>query len=626
VAGYREFHVEKIYESPDVSRFLDQANETYAQGVSNLFNTLNTQMLAKQKQANDFKYELKGKRESDQKILTEYAKGVFEQGYNEIKGGKGVSMDTKKKMADGTSWAELSEIQFQEADGLQKEIFARETKDPFYNSRPALTGLKLAYEGENGEKNIFNTDLKSFSKEIDKVTTDPETSTFKNFEYRQHYVKSFKDKTVEKSSKNPNFASSKYNQAVFWDDEKGVPGVTDQHAIDYIKSRPEVDSYFNAAVNDQLDAEVKSMKASNDPRISWMNGLSDEAIKNELIMHPEKNLVNKTDFGARKRQLAKDDLKMADRVNTKVSTEVIAPKDARNPDGTLDTVAHNTTFISDTFTTNPSNLNTAVTGVAGPGGNLMTKKGVNPGKPIVTDLSSTSAFNLNEGKATKRGNGKFNVTGYQLNAYDVSGKLVPIAGNSTLDLVSKINSMKPEDFKNLAPEMKISIKGYALDESKMLGDIEKQKEKLHEEIYEAEQNDDMDKVDRLNERLSKLDDLRNYFNNPNAYNEDIVYQAMSSGIKQIRVDQLIQANPADLDRMNALTGLELKNENKWSEEMKVVQDAYRKKYQEATGSAASGASVKSDGSDLKNWSQDLTYDVGGKIYYFDKAAKAWKKK
>jgi hypothetical protein len=588
VAGYREFHVEKIYDAPDVSRFLDQANETYAQGVSNLFNSLNQQRVARQKQADDFKYELKGKRESDQKILTEYSKSVFDQGYNEIKSGKGISMDTKKKMSEGTSWAELSEIQYNEAQNLQKEIFARETKDPFYNSRPALHGLRLAYEGENGEKNLFNTDLKAFSKEIDKVTTDPNTSTFKNFDYRQHYVKSFKDKLVEVSSKNENFAKSKFNQAVFWDDEKGVPGVTDQHAIDYLKSRGEVDSYFTAMVDDQLSKEIKSMRASNDPRVAWMKDMSDEQVRNQLITNPEKNIIDKTEYGARKRKLAKEDLKMADRINSKVSIESIPPKEAKNPDGTNDAIAHSTTFLSDTFKTDPSNLNTNVTGVAGPGGNLMTKKGVNPGKPLVTDLSSSSAFNLGEGKPTKRGNGKFNVTGYQLNVYDINNNLVPIAANSTLDLVSKINAMKPEDFKNLSPEMKISIKGFALDESKMLGDIEKQKEKLHEEMYDAEQDGDEDKVNRLTERIKKLDDLRGYFNNPSAYNEDIVYQAMASGIKQIRVDQLIQANPADLDRMNSLTGLNLKDESKWGEEMKVVQDAYRKKYQEAMGSSFGG--------------------------------------
>jgi hypothetical protein len=584
--AYRDFYQPIEYAVAD--------SDYLKEGVAGLYAALNTKRTQQQQAAKDFKYELKGKSESDQKLLTEYAKSVFDQGYNELLKGRGVSADTKQKMMQGNSYAEMSEIQYQEADKLQKEILARETKDPYYNSAPALKGLRLAYEGESGEKNFLNRDLKSFAKTIDRVSTNPNESTFNNFKFRSDYVKAFKDKVVETSSKNPNVARSKYNQAVFWDEEKNTPGVTDQHAIDYLKSDGRVDQYFSAAVDDQLREEIKRMKASGDPRVAWMSGgnaanltgkkqswLPEEEIMAKLISDPTKNIINSKAYGERKRELAKQDLTLADRVNSKVSVEYMEPKETKNPDGTFDTIAHGSTFLTDTFKTPTGSLDITPSVVAGPGGNIMTKKGTNPGKPITTDLSTDKAFSLTEGRMQSRVNGKFNVTGYQLALTDLSNNIVPLSANSLLELTTKIQNMKPEDFKNLAPSMKVAIKGYSIDESKMLGDISRQTEKLNDDIATAEEEGDDDKVDRLKARLDNLNQLRGMYNTPNAMDDDIVNSALAAGVRQIRIDQLLPGNNADLDRINSLTGLNLKDESKWSDDMKLVQKMYRQKYLEA---------------------------------------------
>lgn len=49
--------------------------------------------------------------------------------------------------------------------------------------------------------------------------------------------------------------------------------------------------------------------------------------------------------------------------------------------------------------------------------------------------------------------------------------------------------------------------------------------------------------------------------------------------------------------------------------------------QQATKPAATETKrIKSDGSDLNNWSTSNEYEVGGKIYYYDKSTKQWQKK
>src|SRR5690606_17321888 len=90
-------------------------------------------------------------------------------------------------------------------------------------------------------------------------------------------------------------------------------------------------------------------------------------------------------------------------------------------------------------------------------------------------------------------------------------------------------------------------------------------------------------------RIAQLASLRNSFNLPDVYDEDIINAASSAGIKpqSIRVDQLLLADKSDLDKIRTITdGLDLTDQKNWSPDMKAVNDAYKARFNAAQLSRA----------------------------------------
>jgi hypothetical protein len=217
--------------------------------------------------------------------------------------------------------------------------------------------------------------------------------------------------------------------------------------------------------------------------------------------------------------------------------------------------------------------------VAGPGGILMIKKGVTAGKPITIEADSQRAFDLRSGKNASRSRGKFNLTGYQLQAYDKDDNLFQIQGNNPDELIASINNLPDKAFTNLQPDLKVALNGYSLNDSKMLGDIATKSFDLAEQIGDEK---DPEKKAELEYQLTELNRLKQSFNLPGMYDEDIIQSAQKNGIKQVRQDQLLMANKSDIDKVKTITGgLDLSNQTQWSPEMKAVNDAYKKRYNEA---------------------------------------------
>src|SRR5690606_37060238 len=197
------------------------------------------------------------------------------------------------------------------------------------------------------------------------------------------------------------------------------------------------------------------------------------------------NILNKTENGVRQIELAKKELAEADRVNSKVNKQYKGDGTSSGPVKN-DAIGHSDTFYNQTIGVAGPGGST----LSGPGGVLMTKKGVNPGKPIVIYADSRTAYNMRSGKNLDRSRGKFNITGYQLQPYTTNGDVYPISANSTEELIEKINSLPDDAFQNLSPEMKIGIQGYAIDQAKMLGDIATKSEDLSNKLGDAIENGD----------------------------------------------------------------------------------------------------------------------------------------
>jgi len=577
--AYREFHYEKQYAAPDASQFMDHTT----QAVAHLFDSVRRSREERIKSTNQFEYDLSnGAFDNDQKILTEYAKNVVNAGKNEIYHTGKISNDTASKMAQGKSLQQLSKIQMEKTKNLQSEILSRDAKDPYYDSSLDMNRLKVAVNGEDNNVNMFDRSdrLVMFEKQLGGI------DSFKYNNYKADFVKASGQRYREQTTGNPNATKTRYDQATFWDDSTGKPGVTDKHAIDYINSDPQgrVDQYFNKKVNNQLDDEIKKMKSSGDSRVAWMKGKSDAEIKNELINDPSKNIINSQDYGVRKRNLAKADLQEADRINTKVSVDYKADK---NPNASLyknDNIAHGYSFNNSKSVGAEPGKAPAAFDNPGPGGVLFQKNG----KPITFSSTTPIRTDINTGRTnrSKIGSVPFNLTGYQLQAFNTNGYPVLLHGTDTQSMIDYINNMPLDYFDpngkfKLQPELKVALQGYTVNQAHILNAANNNEQEIQSRISAAANANDQDKVAIEEENLEKLRTLKKLIGS-GVDDQELALAASRAGINGVQVNELVQASDQDLSNINAITqGLNLKDKSKWNDDMLRIDQAYRNRYQQA---------------------------------------------
>lgn len=575
--AYREFRQEKTYEEPDYSPIYH--------GITNLFQALNTNKLQREKSADQFKFDIGNRKfaNDDALIKTQAFNAINMIKHDYLNQGR-PTPQSELALQGAKEAAAQSDIQFQQTEDIVKRI---DKKDEFFDKQNAEKILKKATHGEDNEVNYLTRQdrLNEADKAID---SDP--TLFKIPEYTAHYINLFKEKEKIRSTGNPNVKATTSSSGVFVNPVTGKPEVTDQHSIDFLKSRPEVQKYIEHDVDGQLDNEIKQMKANGeDSRTSWMKGLSNAEIKSELINDPSKNLINKQDFGERVRDEGKNWLSKMAKTTEKVDIEY--KKDLSKTGGLYnnDAIAHGYTFHNEEVGTEgtPDDVAGAfrMSKNAAPGGYLMISKGANVGKPITFDASSSNVFNVNSGTTTKaRGSAQFNLTGYQIQAYDKAGKPYIIEATNPKELLNKIKTIPVEDFKSLEPQMSVALKGYSLDRAKMLGDTRTKMYDLNQQLAQAKSDNDLEKIANITNRLDELKEFKQELNTEgdDYTQDDILNAAAKNGITSIRSDQLIKADKSDVDRVNGITeGLNLWNESKWSPEMKEVADAYKKRAQEA---------------------------------------------
>ena len=588
--AYREFHYEKTYAKPNLDHFL----EASTQAVSNLFQTLAQQHNQKQKNADQFNYDLNnGKFENDQKILSEYAGNVVNRGKEEIAKNGRTSNDTAGMMSQGKTWQQMSQLQFEKAKNLQAEILARDTKDPYYDGQVDLGKIKEATNGKDNEVNFMTRGDRLAEAEKNLGGVD----AFKYANYRADYVKKIGEQSKEKSTGNPNVTKSQYDQSTFWL-PSGKPGVSDDHAIDYIKSDPQgrVDAYFDKRVNDQLDSEIEKMKASGDTRNEWMKGMKKEDIKNELINNPDKNTINNKEFGVRKRDLAKEDLGEANRINSKVSVEY---KAAKNDSGGLyknENIVHSYAFNNDKMMSpTMSGDGKTITAVAdagpnfnpGPGGVLFQKDG----KPLQFSSMNPVSTDLNTGKTNKSkiGSRQFNLTSYQLQAFNNEGYPFTIQGKDPDEMIANISKIPLDHFDpngsyRLSPEMNIALKGYSVNPANILNAANNQEIDINAKIATAQNENDDNEVSVQEKNLEKIQVLKSMIQS-GADDQEMALAASRAGIKGIQTNELIKATDTDLGTLKAVTqGLDLKNPDYWNDGMRRVHEAYKARAAQASSS------------------------------------------
>lgn len=576
--AYREFY--KGIDTPEIDY------SPIERGITGLFQSLAAQQKAKTNASNQFNYDLdQGAFENDTKILNELAKNVTERARTELKSTGKTTLETEKLMKDGLSYQQTSKNQLERTKALRQNINDRATKDPYYNPEVDISLIQEATHGKDNDKD-FRTRGEALA-EAEKRVGGVDSFMFNK--YRADYVKGIGAQSKEKTTGTPNAKNSIYNQATFWDEKTGAPGVTDNAAVSFLESDRRVTQYYDSKMNKVLDEEIKRMKSSGDERVSWMKGKSDEEIKNELINDPTKNLVNQNDFGVRIREAAKSDLKEADRINSKVMVDYSGDKN-----------------LSKGGWSNPNILKTdAINGFAqsgrqvgsgedkvftgyGPGGRITQKSG----RPITLNTTNPVRSDITKGVTTRNntGNLSLNMTGYQLMPVKKGFAPFVLQSNSIDGMIDEINKMPNEYFDpngkvGLQPNLKIGLNGYTLNEANVLNDVNDKMFDIADQIRVANETQDTDKIASLENLQYSLNEIKSMVAEGNYDERDLLFAANKAGIRKVKEDWVIPADNSDMANIRNITGgLDLNDKKSWSPDMRLLDDAYTKKYQQAQAS------------------------------------------
>ena len=574
--AYREFY------KPIEAQPIDYS--PLERGLTNFFSAISQGYNKRKSLSDQYNYSLDyGQFQNDNNFNTEYAKYVTQLGKRDYKTSGTPSADLLNAERQGKQYVADQKAQYERFKKLNDQIDKRGTEDKYYDPNFDKRSLEVAAFGEDGEVNFFSRGER-LNNIAGMIGNDPRS--FKSSMYTQDWLQTLGEKQILKTTDNPDAKNTLESKSRLWDPASGKQGATDDHAIDFMRSDPRVSGHYDWLLDQQLSKEIDQMKASGNA--DWMKGRSIPEIKNILVNNPSLNTVNSTEYGARKRELAKADLNRADDTYSKVSYE---KKSDDSKTGGLyknDAIAYSPTFYNtqigqggvDPGVSEASGINQ----LSAPGGLLVISKGLTTGKPISMNTEGRFMFNLTNGrKAQITGRQPFNLTGYQLQAYTTDGTPFPLKAGNMQELKAKLDAMRPFEFKNLQKELSIGLNGYSVDKTSILGDIAKNQYTLEGALGKATREGNQTEMNNIQTQLDLINEFKQALNDPDSYSDqDILNLAARNGISQVRQDLMVKASGSDLDWINNVTsGLNLRNQDKWSEDMRTFNTWYKEAYKKA---------------------------------------------
>jgi hypothetical protein len=579
--AYREFHNEKYYEAPDVGiveRGLARMNDTIADQIRAASEAKKAKALA----ADQFKFDLgQGKFENDDKIFFARGQNITARTRDELKRTGAVSPQIQKDQQQALVDKNSSDWQYKAMTDMVGQIDAKSKEDIYYDPEHDKNLVKEAAYGKDNDV-YYATRGDRLTTASNQLFRNP--TSLRGKVYTADYVKTFGKKENLKVSENPNMKSSNYMSTPFLT-PAGIPGVTIDHAKQYLSSRPDgsvarwVENYVE---QDMLD-EVKYTKEKN----SNIKGMTDDEAVLYLKAHPEENASNKTPFADRVITRAQKELMEAADINQKIDYETKIDKTITNGLYSNDYIGQSDTNHEDDFGEESASPGLfAARSFAGPknsmpGGTLRIAKGAKVGQAIPVDMNPQYMVNMRNGKLIEnKGSMQFNITGYQSAAYDNVGR--PKVLNK-----EAIKYLRPSDFKNLAPELGVAVRGYTLNQGNKLGELASRQSELDDKLAKAVQDNDIDAQEAINDQIGKLKELRDMLNlSPTEVSdEDLMsaYKQNGINVSNIKQDMLVKPSQQDISLIDkTLTrGLDITNPNKQSAEMREVNELYKKKYREA---------------------------------------------
>ncbi len=574
--AYREFENERTYAAPDTTGFLSHT-------ISTIHNQLAEK--ARQKKANltaaqRFKMDVgKAAYTSDQDVLNENAKEITARAIHELKNNGQLSGETSLAMQDHQSMLQKSLIDKKLADQVRAKI--KENADNpknYYNGKVDEDALiKAEYDGPIGER---QDRIQAVAKNLAGI------DTFNKGKFVADHIQRQKLNKMQNVTDQSGIKTTKMTSAIFMKPD-GTPGVTDSHVVEMFNEDPRVEQWYTKAVDKQLTDEVGRMKAlGNDPRVSWMKGMSDEDIKAAIIENPALNMINGTPFGQRKKELARADLAVGQDLNRSTSVDYSDTAGATGGKFNNTKIGYQPTFVDQAI--NFKSLNGSKQ--AGTVGADLTY--IDKGGPLKFITNSPIRANTGTGQVDTKAsdNMEFNLRNYGLYAYDDKGQLYPLQGKSLDDLKASVDAIPDRYFtvndpKNPHPlnlEMSIGLNGFAINKSKLINQSLEKKSELAEKYNAAVEAGDEIQINQIKNRMDAIDKLRNMASNGDVDDLDLLMSGKQLGISGVQNDMIVKAGDQDLAKLRTMTnGLDLRNQEKWTDDMRELNDYYKARAQKA---------------------------------------------
>jgi hypothetical protein len=598
--AYREFHFEKTYAKPDTSGFLQQAAASASQAIGNIFSSIAQKKQQERAKADSYNLVLeKGVSENDNILFEEQTKaavGLYKEGvYTNNKNKQQQALDIAETAKSGHNQMRLQSDKLKRANAAVDETVKN---NQYYKGNIDKDMLNIAFNGKDGNGNYLTRDP-ALNEAITIAGKNPRA--FDLPKYTADWVNKIQgERSAETSSDDPSKAKTTSLKSPFLNTDTGVLGADQDDAVRYLKSDPDgfVQKNYELQLNDQLDEEIKQMKA--DPanmKHFWMRDKSDLEIKNALISGEKENTINNKDYNTRVNELAISALNEAAHISSKVNVEqkidTAATQGLYNNGG----ITHRQGFQNETVPVDAS-VSYAPGGetesplyktgqIVGPGGNIMIAKGPTVGNAVKMQLSAKTTYDMESGKVIENigGTSTHNVISWLGLGYYKNGRpeIMREDIKTTDDQVNFYNTAKPSYFKHLNPKIDIAFKTFQINKDAMLGDVKKSITELNQKLAEATKAGKTAEVENLKGQIRQREKYRTKFDPDKKYSdEDIVNTGAENGITERRTNYIVKGEDNDFSTLDGVTqGLDLRKDDKVTQDYLRVRKARTDAYNRA---------------------------------------------
>ena len=358
--------------------------------------------------------------------------------------------ETREKLSRAMGYKQLSDAQWKMKEDLEKAVNDRVIKGPkaeknYYDKSADQQRIIDAAYGQDHEQINFNNRDPRLRQAGESIGKDY-INSFNKEAFLNDYIDELKNTSRSTDNKGQSGIKSGNKVTAVFFDENGVPKVTDNHAISFLDSSPDVRERYRQEVDLELIDDAKKIAAS--PGGEWVKDLQPQEVVQRLRENPSLNTVTKTAPGERERQLAKQDLEKKQKVSLDNSYDASDYTEAK--------ARGNTSKIYNV------GLGNYDPGSFGGGGFVFTNNRAG-GMPGISISIKGDAYDKNSKQQTgnRDANRDMSVTSANLGLVDSNGNPIDLPGKNVNEQIAYLNTLEPDVLNGL--NLKTLIHGQSIN-------------------------------------------------------------------------------------------------------------------------------------------------------------------